>query len=73
MSMRYFVEADRTSVTLGSVVAADPALPPLEAHIFLEDKAPYFVIADDGAQRFDRFPQGFEGKLAQWRATKDKE
>ncbi|KAH0846084.1 hypothetical protein FOPE_12697 [Fonsecaea pedrosoi] len=65
--MRYFFEADRTEVTLGTVVGAEPALPALGAHIFLKDKAQYLVLADDGATRYDEFPEGFRDKIEQWR------
>jgi hypothetical protein len=72
MSMRYFLNKNRISVTLGSITTAAPALPRLEAHIFLQDKAPYFVLAEDGVQRMDGFPEDFETKLAQWKKTGEK-
>ena len=73
MSMRYFLNADRVSVTLGTVIESQPPLPSLQAHIFLKDKAPYFVLADDGVKRYDEFPEDFSNKLAQWRSSKEKE
>ncbi|OAP65683.1 hypothetical protein AYL99_01655 [Fonsecaea erecta] len=71
--MRYFFETDRTAVTLGTVVEAEPALPPLGAHIFLKDKAPYFVLADDGARRHDEFSQEFHDRIEEWRLLQQKE
>ncbi|KAJ9603987.1 hypothetical protein H2200_011509 [Cladophialophora chaetospira] len=72
MSMRYFFEPDRNAVTVGSVVEAQPALPPLEAHIFLKDKAAYLVLAEDGARKNEEFGSDFSGKLEQWKADRQK-
>ncbi|KIX95015.1 uncharacterized protein Z520_09325 [Fonsecaea multimorphosa CBS 102226] len=73
MFMRYFFEEDRTAVTLGTVVEAEPALPPLSAHIFLKDKASYLVLADDGARRNDEFSEEFSERIKQWRIRQQKE
>lgn len=72
MSMRYFFEPDRNAVTLGSVVEAQPAIPPLEAHIFLKDKATYLVLAEDGARRNDEFGSDFSDRLEKWKADRQK-
>ncbi len=72
MSMRYFFEADRIGLTLGTVIEAQPALPPVGAHIFLKDKASYFTLTDDGAERFDEFSPGFQDKIEQWKADQQK-
>lgn len=66
MSMRYHLEPERIGVTLGSVVEAEPALPGLSAHIFLKEKAPWFVLPEDGAERWDEFPPGFQDMLERW-------
>ncbi|KIW76298.1 hypothetical protein Z517_11044 [Fonsecaea pedrosoi CBS 271.37] len=70
--MRYFFEADRTAVTLGTVIEAEPALPALGAHIFLKDKAQYLVLADDGATRYDEFSEEFRNKIEQWRRQRQR-
>ncbi len=72
ISMRYFLERDRISVTLGTITKAQPALPPLEAHIFLKDKAPYLVLVDDGVERYDEFPSDFGDQLEKWRLSQQK-
>ncbi|ETI23832.1 hypothetical protein G647_05638 [Cladophialophora carrionii CBS 160.54] len=73
ISMRYFHETDRIGLTLGTLVEAQPALPPVGAHIFLKDRAPYFTLSDDGAERFDEFSPGFRDQIEQWRAHQQKE
>lgn len=65
VSMRYYVDPDRIYVTLGTV-ETQSALPRMEFHIFLKDKAPYFVLAEDGARRYDGFPPRFSETLGQW-------
>ncbi|EXJ92725.1 hypothetical protein A1O3_01277 [Capronia epimyces CBS 606.96] len=65
VSMRYYVE-DITYVTLGTIEPGT-ALPRIGAHIFLKEKAPWVVLPDDGAERWDGFGPGFEKELAQWR------
>ncbi|EXJ66036.1 uncharacterized protein A1O5_10650 [Cladophialophora psammophila CBS 110553] len=72
VSMRYFLEADRIGVTLGTVVEAEPVLPSVEAHIFLKDKAQYYVLAADGAKRYDEFSGEFRDKLEQWGRRRQK-
>ena len=72
LSMRYFFEADRTGVVLGSLIKTEPVLPPIGAHIFLKEKAAYFVLADDGVKRYDEFPEGFVDKIAEWKASQAK-
>lgn len=66
--MVYHFEKERMAVCLGSVNEAEPALPKLEAHIFLESKAPWFVVPDDGARRLNRFSPEFEDVIAKWKA-----
>ena len=36
-------------------------------HIFVEQKAAWHEIAEDGAKRWARFSDGFEEKLRDWR------
>lgn len=67
MSMQYRFASDRIGVCTGTVTEADPPLPRLEAHIFLEEKAPWFVIPDDGAKRYDGFSPGYDDKIKRWR------
>ncbi|KAL2398952.1 hypothetical protein ABEF93_006623 [Exophiala dermatitidis] len=57
MSMRYYEESDRIAVTLGTMElgGSGTAMPSIGAHIFLKEKAPWFVLPDDGAERWDEF------------------
>ena len=70
MSMRYHFEPNRIAVTLGTMVEGD--LPRLDAHIFLKDKASWFVLADDGAERLEEFPAGFDQRMEDWKAGQKK-
>jgi len=73
LSMSYFVNEDRISVALGTLeTTSAQSLPPMDAHIFLKDKAPYFVLADDGVNRYNGFPPYFQDKLDQWKLAQQK-
>ena len=69
LTMAYFLGPHRIAVNLGSIVQCDDpkSLAKLEMHIFLKDKAAYFVLADDGAERSDEFMPSFTAKLQHWR------
>ncbi|EXJ91036.1 hypothetical protein A1O1_04143 [Capronia coronata CBS 617.96] len=64
LSMQYRFQ-DVIGITLGTIQAGT-SLPRLGTHIFLKEKAPWFVLPDDGAQRWDEFPPEFQQKLDQW-------
>lgn len=66
MSMRYLFDPHRIAVTMGTIIEASPAVP-RPAHIFLKEKASWFVLPDDGAERHDDFPGDFRTKIDQWR------
>lgn len=65
MSMRYHLE-DVIGVTLGTIERGT-ALPPIRAHIFLKEKAAWFDLPADGAERWDEFNPDFLKKLDQWK------
>lgn len=69
LSMVYHFEKEKTGVCLGSVNEAEPALPKLEAHIFLAEKASWFVVPEDGARRQDGFSAEHEALIAKWKAA----
>lgn len=52
--MEYTFEEDSISVTMGSIDAASFTCEPpkVKNHIFLREKAPWFVLLDDGAERW---------------------
>jgi hypothetical protein len=54
IAMAYSFEADAISVTMGSVdpgsFACEP--PKIKKHMYLSEKAPWFVMPDDGAERW---------------------
>ena len=68
VSMSYHFEPDRVWVTLGTVVFAEPPLPRPSVHIFLKEKAPWFVLPDDGAERRDEFSPEFAKFIETWKA-----
>ena len=67
MSMTYLFEEDKTAICLGTVVETDHSLQP-GAHIFLKDKAPWLVLADDKTKRLDTFSPDFQEKIEKWKA-----
>ncbi|KIX09524.1 uncharacterized protein Z518_00604 [Rhinocladiella mackenziei CBS 650.93] len=67
MSMRYHFEPERIGLCLGTVLEARPPLPGLSAHIFLNEKASYFVLPDDGASGWDEFKPKFHDKIRKWK------
>ncbi|KIV76869.1 hypothetical protein PV11_08720 [Exophiala sideris] len=67
MSMTYHFEKGRTAICLGTINETDHSLQPT-AHIFLKDKAPWLVLADDGIRRWDTFSPGYQGKISKWKA-----
>jgi hypothetical protein len=68
VSMRYLMQTHRISVTCG-MIEDKSKLPKIQQHIFLKEKAPYFVLADDGAERHDEFPGDFGERLQKWRQS----
>ncbi|KIV91617.1 hypothetical protein PV10_06135 [Exophiala mesophila] len=67
MSMKYAFGGGKIGVTLGTITAADPPLPPIKDHIFLAEKASWFVLPDDGAAREDDFGGDWRERIARWR------
>jgi hypothetical protein len=68
--MVYHFENDRIGVCMGTVVEADPPLPGIQSHIFLKDKAPWFILPDDAAKRLEGFSPGYDEKIEKWKAGK---
>jgi hypothetical protein len=66
ISMTYLFKREEIGVTLGTIKEANPPIAGLSSHIFLAEKAPWFVIPDDGAVRHDGFGYDFQAKLDKW-------
>ena len=73
ISMVYHFENDRIGICMGTVVEADPPLPGIQVHIFLKDKAPWFVLPDDSAGRWEGFSPGYDEKIEKWKAGKNED
>lgn len=66
LSMVYYCDMDRYSLTASSIDESREPLPKACEHIFLKEKAPWFVLPEDGAERFDAMPGAFEAKMEKW-------
>ncbi|OCL03753.1 S-adenosyl-L-methionine-dependent methyltransferase [Glonium stellatum] len=57
ISMTYKAKPHYTSLTMGSIDDGSVRciIPPVKLHIFLKEKAPWMVLPDDGASRYDEF------------------
>jgi hypothetical protein len=54
ITMAYTFDNDETSVTMGSIDTSSFTCEPptVKKHIFLNEKAPWFVLPNDGAERW---------------------
>jgi hypothetical protein len=66
LSMRYYCQIDRFSVTASSIEECKVPLPKLGEHLFVNERASWYEIQDDGVERFDGMPPGFDIKMQQW-------
>ena len=69
--MQYKFEPHKISIAMGTVDEESivGSLPMISEHIFLQDKAKWWKLADeDGTQRYKTFPKEFQKSLDQWKA-----
>lgn len=70
MFMKYRLETGRLDVVAGTMdedsARAGPAEVRGSAHIFTSQKASWYEIGEDGLERFERFPPGFQEQLDEW-------
>ncbi|KAG0646325.1 hypothetical protein D0Z07_8365 [Hyphodiscus hymeniophilus] len=71
ISMMYKFQREKISLTAGSIdekSVKGVLVKPVE-HIFLAEKAPWFIVPDDGLNRFETFPdmEGFVKKMEEWK------
>ena len=52
---------------MGTVQRSDPPLPRIDSHIFLKEKVAWYVLPDDGAQRYDEFHAECVVPLEEWK------
>lgn len=67
ISMTYLFKRHEIGLTLGTIKEASPPIPGLSSHIFLSEKASWFVIPDDGAVRHNGFGYEFQAKVDKWK------
>ena len=65
--MQYHCSPGTISMCMGSFDSGADLSLQRTAHIFTSQKVPWYEI-EDGAKCFDRFPDGFEGKIDKWKA-----
>jgi len=67
--MQYNCETEVIEITAGSIDegSVKGALPAAGRHIFLGEKAGWYVLPDDGLERYEGFPEGFQRKLDEWK------
>lgn len=71
--MFYYCQPDKISITVGTIDENEVEIPKPTAHIFLEEKARWFDVPNDGLNRYNRFPPAFQAKLDAWEANAGKE
>lgn len=68
--MEYHATGNTISVAAGTIdegsVVGELAGP--NNRIFVEEKAAWFTIPDDGLKRYDRFPDSFQEAIDAWKA-----
>ena len=67
--MEYHLLPDRTSITAGTITKTTPPPPRPKKHIFLSEKATWFDVPDDGAERCELFGMAFETFRGIFKAT----
>ena len=69
MTMRYHHQPEELGIASGTIGKSAAPLPRPKEHIFLQDKAVWFELPDDGLQRFDEFDPPFQHELDEWKRT----
>ncbi|KAK5110910.1 hypothetical protein LTR62_005448 [Meristemomyces frigidus] len=67
LSMQYHCYPDKIHLAVGSVVEGGEGLPLVGNHIFVGEKAGWYVIPEDGVARWEGFDPGFRAVLERWR------
>lgn len=63
--MTYEFEKGSIWLTLGTI--KNPPISRVSSHIFVAEKAPWFVLSDDGVVRHDEFGPDGQRKLHKWK------
>jgi hypothetical protein len=67
MTMKYHHQPEELGIAAGTVDKSAKPLPRPKDHIFVEEKASWFELPDDGLERFDEFRPPFRDRLDEWR------
>ena len=67
ISMMYVFERERVGLTLGTINEADPPISGITYHMFLSEKASWYIVPDDVATRQAGFGDGFQAKVDKWK------
>jgi hypothetical protein len=73
ISMWYKLDPDSIAVTMGSIDedTVKGELPSANKHIFLKEKAMWYVLPDDGLERYETFPKNFQKMIDEWKGSGD--
>ncbi|MCJ1467204.1 hypothetical protein MMC07_005827 [Pseudocyphellaria aurata] len=68
VTMTYKCQPDMMGIAAGTIDedSVEGELTKATAHIFLEQKASWYTLGDDGLQRWDRFGDDFQLKIDEW-------
>ena len=69
--MRYYCRPGSVSIVYGSVDESQEALEPPKEHIFVQEKASWFELPEDGATRHEKFDPPFHDMLHNWKKNRD--
>lgn len=72
--MAYHCRSEEVDLVLGTMDDEDSdARVRVASHIFTSQRAGWDEIGDDGAERFERFPAGFEEAVRKWEDAEEEE
>ena len=67
MTMIYHFQPEELGVAAGTIDKSTEPLPRPQEHIFLQEKASWFELPDDGLERFAAFSPPFQKELDEWK------
>jgi hypothetical protein len=70
VGMLYIFQPNRTSLCVGLMDGEEAAKLTPQSHIFLKDKSEWFTVPEDGVERYQEFPGGFEKKIEEYHRHK---
>lgn len=70
MTMKYCHQPDQLGIAAGTIDKSTTPLPRPKKHIFLQEKAAWFELPDDGIERFDQFSHPFQEELDKWKQAR---